>query len=66
MQSVFLAPPVWFELSGQKPVAIAKTAHRAVFIRGNPFVRFLLHKNAAACRLSEPHTTKIKKLTTKM
>ena len=25
-----LAPPVWFELSGQMPVAIAKTAHRAV------------------------------------
>ena len=28
-------------------------------------MRFLLHKNAAACRLSEPYTTKIKKLTTK-
>ena len=25
-----MAPPVWFELSGQMPVAIAKTAHCAV------------------------------------
>ncbi len=48
------------------PVAFAKTAHCAVFIRGNPFVRFLRCKNAAACRLFEPYTKKIKKLTAKI